>query len=272
MLPRDGQDEFLERACNHRLLSSHEEMILAQRIEKGDMDAKRTLIEHNVRLAVQLARKYQRSGVPFDDLCQEAFIGLNRAAEKFDWRREYKFSTYATWWVRHMLQRAIHKDRATIRVPGHIIERQRKIDRYLAEKNPDATDEELSVELEIKLHHVTDARQTVRVVHSIDAAITSSDDGNKGDWHAVIADGDASDPAEFVNDAFEPLLEAMDSLEPLERQVLRLRFGFDGPAMSRDAVAERLGVKAHAVQRAQRSALEKLKCDTRLDRITGSFE
>lgn len=260
---RDGQDAFLEKACDHRILTRAEEVALAQRIEKGDASAKRTLIEHNVRLAVQFARKYQNSGVPFEDLCQEAFIGLNRAAEKFDWREGNKFSTYATWWVRHMLQRAVYKNRATIRVPGHIIERQRKINIYLRDVNPDATDQELSDALEIKLHHVTDARQQVRVVASMDAPLSGDDDS--GDWHAIVADGDATDPAELITaDRHDQLIEALADLEMIEESVLRMRFGFAGPALGRDDIAERLGVKPHVVQRAQRTGLAKLKADPRL--------
>ena len=267
--PRDGQAEFLDRACNHRILSRTEERDLALRIEKGDHAAKQMLIEHNIRLAVQIARKYQHAGVPFEDLCQEGFIGLNRAAEKFDWRTGYKFSTYATWWVRHMIQRAIHKDRSTIRIPGHIIERQRKIDKYLREVNGEADDEELSKALDIKLHHVTDARSQARVVASMDAPLTADDDS--GDWHAVIADDSAPDPAEMVNDSHEPLDEAMAKLEPIERDTIRLRFGFDGPVLSREDTAKKLGVKPHVVQRAQRSGIAKLRLDPKLKTVVQSM-
>lgn len=267
--PRDGQAEFLERACDHRILTRTEERELALRIEKGDHEAKQTLIEHNIKLAVQIARRYQNSGVLFEDLCQEGFIGLNRAAEKFDWRTGYKFSTYATWWVRHMIQRAIHKDRNTIRIPGHIIERQRKIDKYLREVNPDADDQELSDALEIKLHHVTDARSQARVVASMDAPLTSDDDS--GDWHAIIADEAAPDPAEMIADSHEPLTLAMADLEEIERDVIRLRFGFDGPVLSREDTAAKLGVKPHVVQRAQRAGIAKLRRDPKLQSVVQSL-
>lgn len=238
------------------MLTPTEEIALARRIQAGDMDAKRTLIEHNIRLAIHVARRYQHAGLPLEDLVQEAVVGVERAAVKFDPDRGFKFSTYAMWWIRHMIQRALHKDRTTIRVPGHIVERRRKVDRYLL-NDPDATNEEIAEALEMPTHHVADARSGPRVVASLDAPLV--DDGQSSDWHAIIEDTSAPDPAELVDDTFASLRDAMAQLEPLERDVLRARFGFDNHPYSRDETANLLGVRPHAVQRAQKSGLARLR-------------
>lgn len=254
---RDGLSEFIERAGQISVLTAREEVELAKRIERGDHRAKQTLIEHNIRLAISVARKYSQSGVPLEDLIQEALIGVDRAAEKFDYRKGYKFSTYATWWIRHFIQRALHKNRATIRIPGHIVERRRKLDKFMRE-NPELDLQDAADSLEITLVQAEEALAASRVVSSLDAPFA---DDEAGDRYAVIADDSAPDPADITVDRTPELSAALDKLDPLQRKVIELRFGFKGPVRSRDEVAEILGVRRHVVQRAQKSALAALELD-----------
>ena len=261
---RDGLSEFIEKAGQIRVLTKVEEVELAKRIEKGDHAAKQRLVEHNIRLAISVARKYSQAGVPLEDLIQEALIGVDRAAEKFDWRKGLKFSTYAMWWIRHFIQRALHKNRATIRIPGHIVERKRKIDKYMRE-HPDADLAEAAAAIEVTLTQAEEALEVSRVVSSLDAPFA---DDETGDRYAIIADEDAPDPADIAVDNTPELTAALDKLPPLEREVIELRFGFHGPVKGRDEVAEILGIKPHAVQRAQRSALELLEADDALAAVS----
>lgn len=254
---RDGLALFIEQASKHRLLSAAEEQELAKRIELGDHRAKQILVEHNLRLAISAARRWQHAGVPLEDLIQEAVIGLHRAADKFDWRKNFKFSTYAMWWIRHMIQRALHKDRATIRVPGHVLERKRRIEKYLRE-HPGSSIEDAADHIDITVEQAEDALDGTRVVASLDAPFTS-DDGDGGSRHSMIPDDDAADPAEMALDRHPRLTQALVQLEPIQRQVIELRFGFGGEVKSRDEVADLLGIRPHAVQRAQREALAALK-------------
>lgn len=261
---RDGLSEFIEKAGQIRVLTAAEEVALAKRIEAGDHSAKQTLVEHNIRLAISVARKYSQSGIPLEDLIQEALIGVDRAADKFDYRRGLKFSTYAMWWIRHFIQRALHKNRATIRIPGHIVERKRKLDKYMRE-HPDSDLQEAADAMEITLTQAEEALGASRVVSSLDAPF-ADDEG--GDRYAIIADEDAPDPADIAIDNTPELTAALDNLEPLQRQVIELRFGFKGPVKSRDEVAEILGVRPHVVQRAQRAALEALGADDELAAVS----
>jgi RNA polymerase primary sigma factor len=227
---------------------------LAKRIERGDLDAKRELIERNLRLAVMVAARFQ-SSVPLEDLAQEAFIGLDRAATKFDWRAGNKFSTYAMWWIRHMVQRAIHRERTTIRVPGHIIERERKIIRHLRTHH-DATNEDIALALELTVEQVDDALHGTKVVASLDAPLAHSpEDGNR---YSFIPDDNAPDPAEMLPEENVELRQAMASLPMLERKVLELRFGYHGEPLARSAIALRLRVSDQAVGKAQREGMTRL--------------
>src|ERR687895_545547 len=144
----DSLQLFLADVGRHKLLTAHEEVTLAKRMEKGDLLAKRRMIESNLRLVVSIAKGYRGLGVPFLDLIQEGTLGLNRAVEKFDWRRGFKFSTYATWWIRQSVQRAVANHARTIRVPVHVVERQQKLGRAArrleVELGRDATKEELA--------------------------------------------------------------------------------------------------------------------------------
>jgi RNA polymerase primary sigma factor len=154
----DSLQLFLADVGRHKLLTASEEVTLAKRIEKGDLIAKRKMIESNLRLVVSIAKGYRGLGVPFLDLIQEGTLGLNRAVEKFDWRRGFKFSTYATWWIRQSVQRAVANNARTIRVPVHVVERQQKLGRAArrleVELGREATKEELAEATGLPIQHV----------------------------------------------------------------------------------------------------------------------
>jgi len=249
----------MERASKTPLLTATQERELAKRIEKGDHTARQHMVEANIRLAVSQARRYQHSGVPFEDLVQEAIIGVDRAATKFDWRTGNKFSTYAMWWIRHMIQRAVYAHRATIRIPGHIADRKRKLERFLNE-NPDLTLADAAAAQEITLEQAEEALDTVRVVASLDQPLTDEDGGDR---YSLVADEGAGDPADMLlPDTHPELRRAMQGLDDLQRRVVELRFGFgDQRVHSRGEVAEILGVKPYIVQRAQRAAIGQLERD-----------
>ncbi|MDX6479239.1 MAG: polymerase primary sigma factor, partial [Gaiellaceae bacterium] len=157
----DSLQLFLADVGRHKLLTAHEEVILAKAIERGDPVAKRRMIESNLRLVVSIAKGYRGLGVPFLDLIQEGTLGLNRAVEKFDWRRGYKFSTYATWWIRQSVQRAVANHARTIRVPVHVVERQQKLSRAArrleVELGREATKQELAEATGLPIQHVDEA-------------------------------------------------------------------------------------------------------------------
>jgi RNA polymerase primary sigma factor len=251
---------FLDTIGQIPVLTRQEEVELAKRIAAGDLGAKETLIRHNIRLAVSIARRYSSNSnsstnISLEDLVQEGILGVNRAAEKFDHTKGFKFSTYATHWIMHFIQRAINRDRSTIRVPGHIVARKRAIERYLRE-NPEANIADAAVELGITLET---AEETLaggaHVVASLDQAFAGE---GHGDRHSTVADDSAPDPAELITDAHPELTDALSALTPLEQRVVKLRWGFNGPVRSRDQVAQELDIRPHVVQRTQKEALKKL--------------
>ena len=189
----DSLQLFLQDVGKHKLLTAAEEVALAKRVERGDKAAKERMINANLRLVVSIAKKYRGHGVPFLDLIQDGVIGLNRAVEKFDWRKGYKFSTYATWWIRQACQRAISNQGATIRVPVHVQERQQKLARarqrleVKLEREP--TIEELAKETGLKESHVEEALSTADASVSLNQSVGSDGDGELGD---LFADRSAS--------------------------------------------------------------------------------
>jgi RNA polymerase primary sigma factor len=247
-----GLSRFFAQAARLPLLTHVEEVALSKRVQGGDATAKRRLVEHNIRLAINLAKQYRNQGVDFEDLIMDACVGLHRAAEKYDWSKGFRFSTYATWWVRHHLQRAVQKHGDTIRIPANTRARRSKIFHHLLE-HPDATTAELAKIADCREDQVKEALDGPRVVTSLDQTVR---DGETP-LHALIADPDGTRPDEIVV-RDERLKDALTKLGDFERRVITLRFGFDGPVLSRDDVADTLGVAPHVVQRAQKSALVKL--------------
>src|SRR5213595_578790 len=185
----DALQLFLNEAGRYKLLTASEEIELAKRIERGDKEAKDLMINSNLRLVVSIAKKYQGHGISLLDLIQEGIIGLIRAVEKFDWRRGYKFSTYATWWIRQAVQRGVANKSRTIRIPVHIVEREQKIARaerelvLQLERMP--TDEEVAKRSKLALKHVKEVKRAARAVTSLDRPVGADDSASYGDLFAA---------------------------------------------------------------------------------------
>src|SRR5438034_3658150 len=185
----DALQLFLNEMARYRLLTAEEEVELAKRIERGDKAAKDRMINSNLRLVVSIAKKYQGHGLSLLDLIQEGIIGLIRAVEKFDWRKGFKFSTYATWWIRQAVQRGVANKARTIRMPVHIVEREQKIARaereLILELERAPTDEEVAAKARLRPKHVREVRTAARTVASLDKAVGDDDSGSYGDVFAT---------------------------------------------------------------------------------------
>ncbi len=269
-LSKDTIRLFLDDLGKHRLLTADEQVQLAKAVAEGDQGARRQMIEANLRLVVHWARLYQDRGVDLADLIQEGTFGLIRAVEKFDWQRGFRFSTYATWWIRQALQRAVHNQGQTIRLPMEAAERARRVeqmDRELAvELGHDPTEEEVAEACGLTVSQVADLRQAGRVVASVDQPVGHDSDATLGDM--VEADEDPLEAEVDERLALADLHGAIDALEPLERDVLTLRFGLGGlePA-SLENVAKRLGVGVRRVRRAEAEALESLASNPKVEAL-----
>src|SRR5438046_2984858 len=226
----DALQLFLREAGRHPLLTAAQEVELAKRIERGDMGAKSHMIQSNLRLVVSIAKNYRNQGLPFLDLIQEGTLGLIRAVEKFDWRRGYKFSTYATWWIRQAVPRALADKARTIRMPVHIVERLQKMNR--AERTlwtslgREPTIEEVAEEASLPLSQVREVRAAARASASLDQPVGEDDDAVLGDF----VPGDGPLPDEQVEDMLrsEALAQALLALDDRQRRVLIERYGLDG--------------------------------------------
>ena len=251
---------FLNEMARYPLLTAKEEVELAKRIERGDLEAKHRMINSNLRLVVSIAKRYQGHDLSLLDLIQEGVLGLIRAVEKFDWRLGYKFSTYATWWIRQAVQRGVANRAHTIRIPVHIGDRERKIARAQARlmsalgRSP--TDEEIAAEAALPLAQIEDVRRAARAVTSLDRPIGEEADATLA---AVLPSEHAEEAFEEVHVSLlgETLRAAVRALPDLERQVIELRYLGDTP-MSSEEVANRLGVARDRVKPIETSALERL--------------
>jgi RNA polymerase primary sigma factor len=258
----DSLTLFMNDAGRYPLLTAAEEVTLAKRIERGDRAAKDRMINSNLRLVVSIAKRYQGSGMHLGDLIQEGVIGLNRAVEKFDWRRGYKFSTYATWWIRQACQRAVSNQAATIRVPTHVHERRVKLararQRLQAASASEPTLEELAEATGLELHYVEEALGAVEASVSLNQAVGSEGDGELGD---LFADESAADPAEEAAVALRrrSVRDAVARLPERDRRVLELRFGFDGESTSLEQIGRELGISRERVRQVERDALARLE-------------
>jgi len=264
----DALGLFMQRAGRYRLLTAAEEVALAKRIERGDPAAKERMINSNLRLVISIAKRYQGRDLPLLDLIQEGVIGLNRAVEKFDWRRGFKFSTYATWWIRQACQRAISGQSTTIRVPTHVHERRVKLSRAARQLETklgrDATREELVEATGLSMQHVDEALDAAAAPVSLNQAVGNDDGGELGD---LFSDPTASDPAEEATQALrhQAVRRALDKLPERERRVLELRFGFDGESSSLEKIGKELGITRERVRQLEANALSRL--ETELDGV-----
>jgi RNA polymerase primary sigma factor len=257
----DALTLFMNRAGRYRLLTAADEVALAKRVERGDAAAKEHMINSNLRLVISIAKRYQGHGLPLMDLIQEGVIGLNRAVEKFDWRRGYKFSTYATWWIRQACQRAVSGQSTTIRVPTHVHERRVKIARAARELEArlgrEATREELAEATGLKPQHVEEALDAADAPVSLNQSIGSDDEGEFAD---LFEDPNASDPAEEASETVRRLevRRALRSLPEAERRMIERRFGFDGEPASLETIGKELGLSRERVRALEAKAFERL--------------
>jgi RNA polymerase primary sigma factor len=260
----DSLTLFMNEIGRHRLLTAAEEVELAKRIERGDVKAKERMINCNLRLVVSIAKRYQGHGLPLGDLIQEGIIGLNRAVEKFDWRRGFKFSTYATWWIRQACQRAISNQSRTIRVPAHVHERRVKLSRVgrqlEAQHGREATREELAEATGFELQHIEEALGAVEATVSLNQTVGDDGDGELGD---LFADPTAVDPAEEAGDTLrrQAVREALQTLPELERRIVELRFGFDGEQRSLEEIARELRISRERVRQVERNVFTQLEAE-----------
>ena len=247
---------------NYKLLTAAEEVELAKKIERGDRAAKERMINSNLRLVVHVARRYMGQGVSLGDLIQEGVIGLNRAVEKFDWRKGFKFSTYATWWIRQACQRAVANQSKTIRIPVHVDERRRKLSRerqkFEAAHGREPTIEELAKAAGLELLHTQEALDAVEANVSLNRPIGDDGDGELAD---LLADFESVDPMEEADTNLRDhgVRQALEVLPERERRVIELRFGFDGEEQrSLEAIGKELGLTRERVRQLEANAFQKL--------------
>jgi RNA polymerase primary sigma factor len=257
----DALQLFLREIRRYPLLSADEEVELAKRVEEGDLEAKERMINSNLRLGVSIAKNFQGQELSLLDLIQEGIFGLIRAVEKFDWRRGYKFSTYATFWIRQAIQRGLANQARTIRIPVHIGQRQRKItrvERNLAAKlGREPTDEEVAAAVELTPQEVRETREVTRTMTSLDRPVGEEGDTSLGDL--LPSEERAPDEEVEIGLRERNVRAAVERLPERERKVIELRYGIDGfePTPLREA-GRRLGMSPEGVRRIERQALEHL--------------
>jgi RNA polymerase primary sigma factor len=260
----DSLQLFLNEAGRYPLLTAAEEVELAKRIERGDMAAKERMITSNLRLVVSIAKRYQTQGITLGDLVQEGVIGLIRATEKFDWRKGFKFSTYATWWIRQAVQRGVANKSRTIRIPVHVVEREQKVSRaereLLAKSGEQPTDEEVANHAKIPLSQVKEVREAARAVASTDAPIGTDGDASLGDLFAATGPSTEDEADATLRD--DAVRRAVAKLPERQRDVIALRFGLvgEGPT-SLEAIGKQLGITRERVRQIEAEALRRLSED-----------
>jgi RNA polymerase primary sigma factor len=259
----DSLQLFINQAMKYPLLTAAEEVELAQAIERGDLAAKERLINSNLRLVIKFARRYQGFGLPLADLVQEAMLGLIRAAEKFDWRRGYKFSTYAVLWIKQSIQRGLDNTGRGVRIPAHIAQRERTVNRtttqLAVELNRDPTDKEVAKRAKLPLDEVMAVRDLTRITTSLDTPVGDGDT-TLGELHAEST-ADLEDEV-MVKEQEEAVGAALAKLPDDERKIIMARFGTGGrPEVSLRDAARELGVTQKAARELEERALARLATD-----------
>ena len=254
---------FLKDIGKVPLLTAAQEVELSKRIEAGDHSAKQAMVEANLRLVVSIAKRYRNQGLPFLDLIQEGTIGLVRAAEKFDWRKGYKFSTYATWWIRQAVARAIADKGRTIRMPVHVVEKLNKINRserkLRAELAREPTSAEIAADLDLPLEEVEHIKRSAQTPVSLEKPVGDEDESEFGHFLTDESEPLPDEAAEVAlrRDALRSILGA---LSPRERQVLELRYGLDGrQPRTLDEVGRAFNVTRERIRQIEHQSLKKLR-------------
>jgi RNA polymerase primary sigma factor len=257
----DALQLFLREAGRHALLTAAQEVELAKKIEKGDMRAKQLMIQSNLRLVVSIAKNYRNQGLPFLDLIQEGTLGLIRAVEKFDWRRGFKFSTYATWWIRQAVARALADKARTIRMPVHIVERLQKMNRaertLWTQLGREPTLDEIAEEASLPLQQAIEVRAAARASTSLDQPVGEADDAVFGDF--VAGEGPLPEEQVELSLRSQALKEALEALSERERQVVVLRYGLtDAEPKTLEEIGRRLGLTRERVRQIELDSLKRL--------------
>ena len=259
----DSLQLFLKDIGKVRLLTAQEEVDLAKRIERGDLDAKQKMVESNLRLVVSIAKNYRNQGLPFLDLIQEGTLGLVRAAEKFDYRKGFKFSTYATWWIRQAIARALADKARTIRIPVHVVEKLNKIGRaerkLVTELGREPTPEEIAGVTGIDPEEVDQIKRSAQAPVSLEKPVGDEEESEFGQF---IADEKAESPFDRAADLLtkEALREALENLSYRERRVLELRYGLGGEhPRTLDEVGRTFNVTRERIRQIENQSLKKLQ-------------
>jgi RNA polymerase primary sigma factor len=259
----DSLQLFLKDIGKVRLLTAQEEVDLAKRIERGDLDAKQKMVESNLRLVVSIAKNYRNQGLPFLDLIQEGTLGLVRAAEKFDYRKGFKFSTYATWWIRQAIARALADKARTIRIPVHVVEKLNKIGRaerkLVTELGREPSPEEIAEHTGIEPEEVESIKRSAQAPVSLEKPVGDEEESEFGQF---IADERAESPYERAAEILtkEALREALENLSYRERRVLELRYGLGGEhPRTLDEVGRTFNVTRERIRQIENQSLKKLQ-------------
>jgi RNA polymerase primary sigma factor len=264
---------FLQEIARYPLLTARQEVELARRIERGDADARHSLINSNLRLVVSIAKRYRGHDLALLDLIQEGVLGLMRAVDKFDWRRGFKFSTYATWWIRQAVQRGVANHSRTIRLPVHVVERERKLSRVEAELTGrlgrPASEGELAAAAGLAPAQVRAIRRAPRIVASLDRPL-----GDDGTALGELIAGERGEPIEEVHVSLlaDRLRAAVAALPELQRRVLERRYGLGRRPRTIDAVARELGISRARVSAIEADALGRLALERELQALRAQPE